>query len=78
MFGRDRRGFNWKEIAEVLHSTKTPARAAFWSEIKRARFKDHEHQFERKLPLWRRLPSARSHHRPANSPTSFTIDLQRQ
>ena len=40
MFGRDRRGFDWKEIAEVLHLTKTPARAAFWSEIKRARFKD--------------------------------------
>ncbi len=39
MFGAHRRGFDWKEIAEVLHVTQTAARAAFWSEVKRARFK---------------------------------------
>lgn len=37
MFGRHRRGFDWKEIAEVLHVSRAVTRAAFWREIKRSR-----------------------------------------
>jgi|CZKY01.1.fsa_nt_gi hypothetical protein len=32
MFGTHRRGFDWKEIAEVLHITRAVARATFWRE----------------------------------------------
>ncbi len=39
MFGTHRRGFEWKEIAEVLHITRAVARATFWREIKRSRSK---------------------------------------
>jgi hypothetical protein len=39
MFGAHRRGFDWKEIAEVLHMTRAVARAPFWREIKRSRAK---------------------------------------
>ncbi len=42
MFGTDRRGFTWKEVAEVLHMTRAVARAAFWREIKRSRSKKGE------------------------------------
>ena len=34
-----RSGFDWKEIADVLHMTDIAARAAFWREVKRARLK---------------------------------------
>jgi DNA-directed RNA polymerase specialized sigma24 family protein len=36
MFGLRRRGFDWKEIADALHMSKTAARTAFWREIRRA------------------------------------------
>jgi hypothetical protein len=39
MFGAHRRGFDWKEIAKVLHVTRAVARATFWREIKRSRSK---------------------------------------
>ena len=39
MFGAHRRGFDWKEIAKVLHMTRAVARATFWREIKRSRSK---------------------------------------
>jgi len=39
MFGAHRRGFNWKEIAKVLHLTRAVARATFWTEIRRSRSK---------------------------------------
>jgi hypothetical protein len=39
MFGAHRRGFDWKEIAEVLHVTRSVGRATFWREIKRSRSK---------------------------------------
>jgi hypothetical protein len=39
MFGTHRRGFDWKEIAKVLHLTRAVARATFWSEIRRSRSK---------------------------------------
>ena len=44
MYGADRRGFDWKEIAKVLHITRAVARAAFWREIKRSRSKKVEAQ----------------------------------
>ena len=42
MFGAHHRGFDWKEIAEVLHITRAMARATFWQEIKRSRSKSVE------------------------------------
>ena len=39
MLGAHSRGFDWKEIAEVLHITRAAARATFWREIKRSRSK---------------------------------------
>ncbi len=42
MFGTHRRGFDWKEIAEVLHMTRTVARATFWREIRHSRSKKDE------------------------------------
>jgi len=39
MSGGCRRGFDWKEVAEVLHMTRAAARATFWREIKRPRSK---------------------------------------
>ena len=39
MFGARRRGFDWKEVAKVLHTTRPVARAIFWREIKRSRSK---------------------------------------
>jgi len=44
MFGAHRRGFDWKEIANVLHVTRAMARATFWREIKRSRSKSVEAQ----------------------------------
>ena len=32
-------GFDWKEVAGVLHMTDTAARTAFWREVRRARSK---------------------------------------
>jgi hypothetical protein len=37
-----RRGFAWKEVAEVLHMTRAVAQASFWREIKRSRSKKRE------------------------------------
>lgn len=37
MFGKHRRGFDWKEIAEVLHMTRGRSPVVFWREIKRSR-----------------------------------------
>jgi len=42
MFGAHRRGFAWKEVAEVLYITRTAARVTFWREIKRSRSKKRE------------------------------------
>jgi hypothetical protein len=39
MLGLRMRGFDWKEIAGVLHMTDTAARTAFWREVRRARLK---------------------------------------
>jgi hypothetical protein len=44
MFGTYHRGFDWKEIAEVLHITRAVARATFWREINRSRSKSVEAQ----------------------------------
>ena len=44
MFGARHRGFDWKEIAKVLHITRAVARATFWREIKRSRSKSVEAQ----------------------------------
>ena len=44
MFGTHRRGFDWKEIAEVLHITRAVSRATFWQEIKRSRSKSVDAQ----------------------------------
>jgi hypothetical protein len=35
MFGTHRNGFTWKEVAKVLHVTRTVARVSFWNQIKR-------------------------------------------
>lgn len=40
MLGAHSRGFDWKEIAEVLHITRAAARAKFWREIKSSRSKN--------------------------------------
>jgi hypothetical protein len=40
MLGLRMRGFDWKEIAAVLHMTDTAARTAFWREVRRARLKN--------------------------------------
>ena len=40
MLGLRSSGFEWNEIANVLHMTETAARTAFWREIKRATSKD--------------------------------------
>jgi hypothetical protein len=37
MSGADHRGFDWKEVAEVLRTSRVVARAAFWREISRSR-----------------------------------------
>jgi hypothetical protein len=39
MSGMDRRGFDWKEIAEVLHISGVSARMIFWREVHRLRAK---------------------------------------
>jgi hypothetical protein len=39
MFDARRRGFAWKEVAEVLHMTRGTAGATFWRGIKRSRSK---------------------------------------
>ena len=36
MFGARYKGFDWKEVAEVLHLPRGAARASFWSEIRRS------------------------------------------
>ena len=42
MSGTHRRGFTWKEVAEVLRTTRTLAQIGFWSEIRRSRAKKDE------------------------------------
>jgi hypothetical protein len=37
MSGTNHRGFDWNEIAQVLHMTRAVAQATFWREIKRLR-----------------------------------------
>lgn len=44
MLGAHRRGFDWKEIAEVLHMTRAVTRSTFWREIKRTKSKKVEAQ----------------------------------
>jgi hypothetical protein len=44
MFGAQRRGFDWKEVADVLHMTRAVARATLWREIKRSGSKKGESQ----------------------------------
>ena len=39
MLGLRAKGFDWKEIAGVLHMTDTAARTAFWREVRRAQLK---------------------------------------
>jgi len=40
MLGLRSRGFDWNEIANVLHMSETAARTAFWREIRRAKSKN--------------------------------------
>jgi hypothetical protein len=42
MYGEDRRGFDWKEVAKVLRMTRAANRLTFWREIKRSRAKSIE------------------------------------
>ena len=44
MSGADRRGFDWKEIAEVLHISGVSARVTFWREVQRLRAKTVDNQ----------------------------------
>jgi hypothetical protein len=44
MSGADRRGFDWKEIAEVLHFSGVSARVTFWREVQRLRAKPVDSQ----------------------------------
>jgi hypothetical protein len=44
MAGADRRGFDWKEIAEVLHISGVSARMIFWREVQRLRAKPVDSQ----------------------------------
>jgi hypothetical protein len=44
MLGARRRGFDWKEVAEVLHMSRAVAQATFWSEIKRPKAKSVKDQ----------------------------------
>jgi hypothetical protein len=44
MYGADRRGFDWKEVAKVLRMTRAAVRLTFWREIKRSRSKSIEAQ----------------------------------
>jgi hypothetical protein len=44
MFGARCRGFDWKEVAEVLHLPRGGARASFWNEIRRSSLKPKEAQ----------------------------------
>ena len=44
MLGAHRKGFDWAEIAKVLHMTRAVARASFWREVKRSRSKSFEAQ----------------------------------
>jgi hypothetical protein len=46
MSGTDRRGFDWKEIAETLHVTGVTAHVTFWREVQRLRSKS----VDRRLP----------------------------
>ena len=42
MSGADRRGFDWKEIASVLHTAGGSSRMTFWREVRRLRTKNVE------------------------------------
>jgi len=44
MYGADRRGFEWKEVAKVLRMTRAAARLTLWREIRRSRTKSIEAQ----------------------------------
>ena len=44
MSGADRRGFDWKEIAEVLYISGVSARVIFWREVQRLRDKTLDSQ----------------------------------
>ena len=44
MSGTHRKGFTWKEVAEVLRITRTVTRVSFWSEIRRSRSKKEKAQ----------------------------------
>ena len=66
MYGADGRGFDWKEIAEVLHITRVMDRSTFWRQIKKLDQK-------RKTPAPAIVPydfTRRGPARPANSEKS--------
>ena len=44
MSGADRRGFDWKEIAGVLHIAGVSSRVAFWREVQRLSIKNIDRQ----------------------------------
>jgi hypothetical protein len=44
MSGADRRGFDWKEIAEVLYISGVSARVIFWREVQHLRAKTVDSQ----------------------------------
>ena len=67
MSGTHRRGFEWKEIAEVLHMTRALARATFWREIKRSRSKSVDAKPAATAIQEERDPDVRKLHKPGTS-----------
>jgi hypothetical protein len=47
MAGSRSRGFDWKEVAEVLRVTQTGAPSVFWHTVSRARVNDAEKRAQR-------------------------------
>jgi hypothetical protein len=67
MSGTHRKGFDWKEIADVLRMPQRPSSAVFWREIKRSRPNNVETkrpaggtQEERNSDTWRRPDKTRA------------------
>ncbi len=61
------RGFDWKEIADVLHMTGVAARATFWREIKRSRSKKVEAQSQALVSQKERVPDTQKLGKPGAS-----------
>lgn len=67
MLGAHRRGFDWKEIAEVLHMTRAVTRSTFWLEIKRTKSKKVEAQCDGTASQRERDPDTPKIERPGTS-----------